>query len=78
MKQLTDMTEPELRELMNLMAAGVTAAAELSNVEKPYFTLLVWNDPHVGQYICNCERADVIKALRETADRLERRMDIPR
>ena len=78
MKRLTDMTEPELQELLDLMATAVMEAANVSHVERPHFTLLVWNDPAVAQYVCNCERADVIKALREAADRLESRSDVPR
>jgi hypothetical protein len=32
--------------------------------------------PGIGNYISNAQRADMIKALRETADRLERNQDI--
>ena len=31
----------------------------------------------VGDYISNGERSDIIKAMRETADRLEKKQDIP-
>lgn len=78
MKRLIDMTEPELRQLLDLMATALMEAANVSEVEKPHFTLLLWNDPAVAQYVCNCDRSDVIKALRESADRLERNMDVPR
>jgi hypothetical protein len=33
--------------------------------------------PGIGNYITNAQRADIIKALRETADRLEHHQDIP-
>jgi len=39
------------------------------------FTLLIFEtnkSPTKGNYISNCEREDMIKGLRETADRLER------
>lgn len=78
MRRLQDMTEPELRDLLNTMARRITTCAAGLGVEKPHFALILFNDPAVGQYVCNCERADVIKALRETADRLERRETLER
>lgn len=33
--------------------------------------------PGFGNYISNAQRADMIKALRKTADRLEKNQDIP-
>ena len=78
MKLLVDMTEAELRLVMNNLANNVVATCANSGIEKPMFTLLLWNDPAVAQYISNCERADVIKALRECAARLERNEDVPR
>src|SRR4051812_12468504 len=74
MKKLRDMTEPELKVLMNLLASWIGSVCEAHEVETPLFALLLFNDPQVAQYICNCNRADVIHALRETADRLEKRM----
>lgn len=43
------------------------------------FTLLVFefNDPGMSNYIANAQREDMIKCLRETADRLEGRQDFP-
>lgn len=38
-----------------------------------HFTLLVWTDDHEGRgahYVSNAERQSVVKAMRETADRL--------
>lgn len=41
------------------------------------FALIVFkfNEPGVSNYISNAERTTMIKALRETADRLENRQD---
>lgn len=75
---LRDMTEPELRELLNLMCARISTTATSRGIEKPQFALLLFNDPEITQYVCNCERADVIKAMRETADRLERNESLER
>jgi hypothetical protein len=77
-KRLEDMTEPEIRELMTTMGQQITATAAVMGCEKPLFALILFNDPKVGQYIANCQRADVIKALRECADRLEHRQDVTR
>jgi hypothetical protein len=78
MKQLEHMTEPELRELMTALAKAIEAKTQDLKVEKPLFVLVLFNDPKVGQYISNCRREDCIKAMRETASRLEKRQDVPR
>lgn len=41
------------------------------------FTILVFplNEPGVSNYISNANRSDMIKALREVADRLEAKQD---
>jgi hypothetical protein len=77
-KRLEDMTEPELGALLTAMAREIKAAAGRRGVEPPLFALVLFNDPRVGQYIGNCERPTMIRALRELADRLERREDVPR
>ncbi len=43
------------------------------------FTLLVYpfSKPGTSNYISNGNRKDVIKAMRETADRLEKKQDFP-
>jgi len=43
------------------------------------FALLVFEfgKPGIGNYISNAQRSDMIQALRETADRLEKNQDIP-
>jgi hypothetical protein len=78
MKKLEHLTEPELSGLLKSMAKKIEDVAQSRGLERPLFALVLFNDPKVGQYIGNCERADIIKALRETANRLERRQDIPR
>lgn len=78
MRTLRDMTEPELGELMTALGRQIEAACAVLEVEKPLFALVLFNDPQVAQYICNCERDDAIKAIRETADRLESRQTLER
>jgi hypothetical protein len=77
---MEDMTEPELGELLRSCAKAVNTAlsARIQSQHKPMFALLVFNDPEVAQYISSCERADMIRALRECADRLERRQTVER
>jgi hypothetical protein len=78
MKKLEDMTEPELQELMHACALDIELAANHLGVEKPRFVLVLFNDPKTAQYVANCRRKDIIKAMRETADRLEKNEDVPR
>jgi hypothetical protein len=77
-KTLRDLTEPELAQLCRECARAIERTAREQGVEKPLFVLLLFNDPEIAQYIANCERADVIQALREAADRLQRKQDLPR
>jgi hypothetical protein len=72
MKTLEEMTEPELRKLMNTLGSAIEITVEHLNIEKPLFCLILFNDPQVWQYISNCDRSDMIKALKETVTRLER------
>lgn len=78
LKKLEDLTEPELRDLMSTLASITEHILTLAVEGTPLFTILVFNDPKVGQYVSNCERLSIIEALRETADRLERNEDVPR
>jgi hypothetical protein len=77
-KKLQDMTEPELREIMTGFGRALGLAAHAMEVELPLFVLVIFNDPKIAQYISNCERECIIEAMRETAERLEKRQDIPR
>jgi hypothetical protein len=76
--QLLYMTEPEIEKFMSTCCLAITKIADRMNIEKPLFGLLVFNDPKVAQYASNCSRETLIKALREVADRLEKREDLPR
>lgn len=78
MEHLEDMTEPELANLMTTTAKAIEANFATQGVEKPRFCLVVFNDPKIAQYIGNCQRADMIASMRETADRLERKQDVTR
>lgn len=76
MKQLEDMTEPELRELTTAVLDSVKALLPPNTG----FCVLFWpfGSHGVSQYGSNSRREDMIKALRECADRLEKRQDVPR
>jgi hypothetical protein len=75
--RLEDMTEPELRaytkKLMNMIDDRLPEGAG--------FVLLFFpggTNHNIWQYASNCERSDMIPALRTTADRLERGQHVPR
>ncbi len=78
MKKLADLTEPELQNLMRCLAISIDIVTAELGVEKAHFALLLFNDPKVAQYVCNCVRSDMVAAFREAADRLENREDVPR
>lgn len=78
MKQLKNMTEVELRDLMDAVCWAIQETVWGQDVEKPHFVVVLFNDPRVAQYAANCQRSDIIKALRETADRLEAQQDVVR
>lgn len=76
MKLLEDMTEPELRALTSSILDAVNSRLP----DNTGFAVLFWpiGTHGIAQYGSNCRRADMIASLRETADRLERRQDVPR
>lgn len=78
MRSLEDLTEPEMVEYTNTVCHAIEFAAEHHGVEKPLFAVLLFNDPKFVNYAANCRREDVIKAMRECANRLEQREDFRR
>lgn len=80
MKRIVDMTERDLRRYFRDLA--VMIEDELppgpSRKGKCLFVLLVMDQTPISHYVSNAVRADIIKMLRETADRLENREDVPR
>jgi hypothetical protein len=78
MKKLGQMTQPELKDYMTRCARAIEGVASSLGIENPLFVLVLFNDPKIGQYVSNCARVDMIKVMRETAERLEKRQDVPR
>lgn len=80
MRRLGDMTEPELRGYFRDLAAATESIlpAGPSSRGRSLFVLIVFDDPGLAQYVSNCDRSTMVRALRECADRLESREDIPR
>jgi hypothetical protein len=74
--QLEDMTEPELARLTTDVLNGVKAKMPPNTG----FCVLFWpiGTHGIAQYGSNCKREDMIRSLRETADRLESRQFVPR
>jgi len=75
-KPLVDMTEPELRDLTN----SCLSALKDRLPDQTGFMILYFpfGDPGIGHYGSNCNREDMIKAMREAATRLESRQDVTR
>jgi hypothetical protein len=80
MRALRDMTEPELKTYMRMLAEATESImpAGPSASGRSLFVILVFDDPGLAQYVSNCDRENMVQALRECADRLESREDIPR
>lgn len=80
MKQLRDMTKSEMRNYFNALARAIEKILPESDNKrgKCLFVLLMFDDPSLAQYVSNAERKDITKAMREFANRLERKEDIPR
>lgn len=80
MIQLRDMDEPQMRLYFNMLAGaveGILPGGPSAN-GRSLFVLLVFDEPGLAQYVSNCDRSTVVQALRECADRLESREDVPR
>lgn len=80
MRLLKDMTEPELNWYFREMAAMIEGVLPPgpSARDTCLFAMLVMDESNIAQYVSNVQRADMIKMLRETADRLEKRQDVTR
>ena len=66
-------------EIMRALGSGISDALG-KTIGKDYgFTLLVFpfGREGISNYISNANRAEIISMLRETADRLEARQDMP-
>lgn len=73
-------SEKYTEDVMQGLAAAVNEVLKNETGRKMGFVLLVFDPatPKLGNYVSNCSRADMITCMRETADRLEKREDIPR
>ena len=66
------------KELMRALGEGVDSAVETIMGRKMAFTIILsdFGNNKISNYVSNVQRADMIEVLRETADRLEKRMDV--
>lgn len=71
-KELKNMTEPELRELM------IDITEHIKSKTDSLFLVLLFDEPGISQYISNANRADCINAMREAANRFENYEEIGR
>jgi hypothetical protein len=67
--------EKQLRELAKML----DEALRTMYPERMGFALIVFefHKPGISDYVSNAEREQMVTALRESADRLEKREDIP-
>jgi hypothetical protein len=72
-KRVEDMDEPEIESLLN----GVGGILKRM-LPGQLWCLVVFGDDGIGQYVSNAQRAGVISNLRDFADALESREDVPR
>jgi len=65
--------------VMKELGAEINEALE-ATFGKKGFALIVFdfNKPGISNYVSNAKREDMIAALRETADRIEKNQDIPK
>ncbi|MBC2712656.1 MAG: hypothetical protein HGJ94_17215 [Desulfosarcina sp.] len=68
----------QIEDFLKKLAGGVDEVVE-EQLGKMGFAIILFefHRPGISTYISNAKRADMISALRETADRLERNQDIP-
>jgi len=69
------MNDRELKTFMQWVAEGIQERLPDRNT---FFALLICDDHSEMQYISNGNREDVVRAMRECADRLEKHQDKPR
>jgi len=71
--------QKQIEEIMQGLAAGTQDVINEHIGGGMGFAIIVFefHKPGISNYISNAKRADMIKALRETADRLEKQQDIP-
>lgn len=75
MRLMQDMTEPELRDYLNLLMA---ATQQVMPPDVIGFMIITFCEDGITQYAASVEPEEAVKALRELADRLERRETVKR
>lgn len=75
MRLLKDMTEPELFDYINLL---MSATKQVVPPDVEGFMLVLFCDDGITQYGSSVTRETAVPALRELADRLEKREGIER
>jgi 23S rRNA U2552 (ribose-2'-O)-methylase RlmE/FtsJ len=68
-KTLSEMDEPTLRKYFSALAEMIQSVLPVGDL----FALVVFENNMETQYVSNAQRKEVIKALRECANRLELR-----
>jgi hypothetical protein len=73
------MSKPRQEKGLRAIAETLDEALGFLYGERMGFALVVFafNETGIADYVSNSERKDVIDAMRETAERLEKKEDIP-
>lgn len=75
MRLMQDMTEPELRDYFNLL---MSATKSIMPPDVLGFMIICFQEDKITQYASSIEPDGAVQALRELADRLERRETVKR
>lgn len=68
----------EIQEFLKALAGAIDEEIQERFGKMGFaFILFEFNEPGISNYISNADRSDMIKTLRETADRLEKNQDVP-
>lgn len=74
MKPLRDMTEGELRILFDDVSREIRRRLP----RRTLFVLIAFDSDGIAQYVSNADRRQMIQALRDSAELLQRREDVSR
>jgi hypothetical protein len=73
--KLEEMNPEQIKGLMKLLSHNMEDTIKALGIERVLFVLLLFcpGEDGLTNYISNCNREDIIKALRDAADHLERK-----
>jgi hypothetical protein len=73
MKQFNQMTIPEIKAVLTGLGLAVKSRLPPGTL----YAVLIFDQSDIARYVSNANRSDIIKAMREHADALEKMEDTP-